>query len=183
MSSATNSGSGCIVVASEISHDRSSLCRPGDAKWTPVFSSSEIDLSCEIHGVAFCDGRFYAADRHGKIWVPPFHSKNHKLLEWNGELLLFGVGINDEAEPRLYKCDDPMGESLTKSKVDSLEENSVFLSEDHFPAGFLGHELHAWMQEELHISLQNCIHQDDGQGRWHFRYHILPLTFADVRMA
>ncbi|XP_008813339.2 uncharacterized protein LOC103723999 [Phoenix dactylifera] len=48
MSSAPNSGTECMVVAQEITRDQLCFCRPGDPKWTPIFPSSEINLSCEI---------------------------------------------------------------------------------------------------------------------------------------
>lgn len=177
LSSPPNSGEPCIVMAILQNGEELGFCRPGDGAWTLV----ETSVLYNIDSVTYWNGSFYAVDRVGRIamcelnavparidrvsLVPePLLPDQYKLLESEGELLLVGIDTEDNDSPDyemktfIYKAE--MGDGkLTWSKVDTMGEKTLFLSED-FSSVVVGHELRGCRRNCMYISKSS--HQEEA---------------------
>ncbi|XP_038971171.1 putative F-box protein At5g55150 [Phoenix dactylifera] len=169
LSSPPSSGEPCIVMAILQNGEELGFCRPGDGAWTLV----ETRGIYNIDSVAYWNGSFYAVDRVGRIAAcelnatparvarvsllpDPLVPDQFKLLESKGELLLVGIDTEDNDSPDyemntfIYKADLREGR-LIWSKVDTMGEKTLFLSEDS-NSGVVGHELHGCRRNCMYIS-------------------------------
>ena len=179
MSASPNAGAECVVMGRLGSCDQLVFCRPGDAVWTDVDTHYEIDGVAFCDGRFYAldrngniliiemdpDGRNVAFK---ETVVVPFESKQYKFLEWNGELLVVGISFqpiyedddeddddddddgDDDLGPFIFKSEG-LGEGLTLSEMESLGENTLFVSENHC-FGYVGRGVHGCKRNCIYLS-------------------------------